>query len=118
MRPEQLARKIAVCGQASVVNDTVSNFTSAKTDWFPGQAKVLVDPHEAFLAKILLIQKAKTSIDISTYIFTVDDATNALMSELEKAMLRGVNVRMSVDEEGSLTNLVSDRYSHLRSLLL
>jgi putative cardiolipin synthase len=116
--PEEIRkRKIEVCGERSLRFDTTSNFDDQATGWFPGRAKILIDPHEALLAKLLLIQRAKKSIDISTYIYTVDESSNAILDELRLAIQRGVNVRFMIDSGGSLGTGFMNQYRHVRALL-
>ena len=117
LRPEELTRKIEVCGADSILHDSTGNFSPKTTGWFEGYSKALVDPHEAFLAKVLMIQKAKKSIDISTYIFSVDEASNAYMEQLRLAIARGVNVRFMIDASGSMGEAMKDQYRHLRALI-
>jgi putative cardiolipin synthase len=118
MRPEQKKRKIEVCGADSISVDTLSNFKAQPTGWFPGKIKVLADPHEALLAKLLLIERAQMSIDISTYIFEADESAMAILDGLRLALLRGVNVRLMIDAGGSMGEALKDQYRALRSLLL
>lgn len=118
LTPEQEARKIEVCGKASLIEDSIGNFSDQTSPWFPGNAKVLFDPHEAYLARVILIQKAKISIDISTFTFNSDEATFGLLDELRKAIRRGVKVRFLADAFGSVHETLTDQYRHLRTLLL
>lgn len=111
-------RKIEVCGTRALSIDTLSNFDDRSTGWFPGRAKILASSHEALLAKLLLIEQAKKSIDLSTYIFTPDETAGAILDELRMAILRGVNVRFMIDGAGSLSEALSDQYRHLSALLL
>lgn len=118
MRPEQKMRKIEVCGAQSLIFDTLSNFKAQPTGWFPGRVKVLADPHEALLAKLLLIEKAQKSIDVSTYIFEADESAMAILDGLRLALLRGVNVRFMIDSGGSLGEALKHQYRSMRSLLM
>ncbi|MFL5812448.1 MAG: phospholipase D-like domain-containing protein [Bdellovibrionia bacterium] len=118
MTDDQKKRKIEVCGERSLESDSVSNFESQSTGYFPGRAKILADSHEALLVKLLLIEQAKKSVDISTYIFTPDETAKAILDELRMAILRGVNVRFMIDGGGSIAETVTDQYRHLRALLL
>lgn len=118
MSESQKQRKIEVCGARALDIDTLSNFDDRSTGWFPGQAKLLANSHEALLAKLLLIEQAKTSVDISTYIFTPDETAVAILDELRMAILRGVNVRFMIDAGGSIAETLTDQYRHFRALLL
>lgn len=117
LRNAQLVRKIAICGPESLIKDSTSNYSPESSGWFEGYSKVLVDPHEAFLAKVLMIQKAQKSIDISTYIFSADESSNAYLEQLRLAVRRGVNVRFSIDSSGSMGEALKDQYRHLQALL-
>ncbi len=112
------SRKIEVCGARALKVDTLSNFDDRATGWFPGRAKILADPHEALLAKLILIQKAKRSVDVSTFIFSSDEASMAILDALRLALLRGVNVRFMIDGAGSFGEALTGQYRHLRTLLL
>jgi putative cardiolipin synthase len=118
MDDAQRKRKIEVCGARALEFDSLSNFDERSTGYFPGRAKLLADSHEALLAKLLLIEQAKKSVDISTYIFTPDETAKAILDELRMAILRGVNVRVMIDGVGSVAETVIDQYRHLRALLL
>ena len=103
MPAAQKESKKQVCGPDSTIMDTLTHYGPTPTPYFPGYARVLVDPHEAVLAKLALIQNAKKSIDLSTYIFSSDLSSNAYGQELGRAIARGVNVRLMVDAGGSMT---------------
>jgi len=111
-------RKIEVCGAHALFVDTLSNFDDRGTGWFPGRALLLADSHEAILAKLLLIQKAKISVDLSTYIFAPDETSEAVLDALRLALLRGVHVRFMIDAGGSVGETLGDQYRHLRALLM
>jgi len=68
-----------------------------------GKAKLLLDPREGYLAKIMMIRNAKTTIDLSYYIFRNDDTGKAILHELRLAIKRGVKVRILVDSSGSIS---------------
>jgi cardiolipin synthase C len=114
---EEKARKIETCGVESLDKDTLSNYPKTPIPYFPGYTRVLADPHEALLAKVALIQAAKKSIDISTYIFSPDSSSNAYVDELRKAIRRGVNVRFLVDDLGSAMLEIKYFYNPIRALL-
>jgi hypothetical protein len=120
MTMEKRAEKIAACGAESLEHDSLSDYPklpTPSTPYFPGLVRVLANPHEAVLAKVALIQNAKKSIDLSTYIFTPDQSANAYADELNKALLRGVNVRVLVDAGGSMAFALKSSYNQIRSLL-
>lgn len=78
-------------------------------------AKLVMDPHEGILAKVLLIRKAKKTIDMTYFLF--DDSTSAklLMHEIRLAVKRGVKVRIMLDPVGSISRDMMDR--DLKSLI-
>ena len=66
----------------------------------PGQhmAYVLNTGDDALLVRVNLIRHAKTSIDIQTFIWANDDSGRFVINELWKAAMRGVDVRLLVDD--------------------
>lgn len=68
---------------------------------FDSKVKVISDPQEGFLAKIMMIRRAKHSIDIGTFIFKDDEVGLAILKELKDAVARGVDVQFLVDSQGS-----------------
>ncbi|MEQ1875812.1 MAG: phospholipase D-like domain-containing protein [Bdellovibrionia bacterium] len=72
---------------------------------FQASAKLAGDPQTAFLAKILMIRAAKSTIDIATYEFLEEAASYAVLCELKHALDRGVSVRILADSVAS-ANLV------------
>lgn len=87
----------------STIADSVKDFKITPDLPIDTVAKLVIDPHEAILAKVLLIRKAKKTIDL-TY-FTFDDTPSAklLMHELRLANKRGVKIRMMYDPVGSIS---------------
>ena len=79
-----------------------------------GKAKLLVDPQEAYVSKIMMIRKAKYSLDISYYIFHDDESGRALLHEVRQAIKRGVKVRIRLDSLGSVAN--APFYSEVKAL--
>ncbi len=67
-----------------------------------GIAKVVVEPWEALLARVLAIRAAKSTIDISVYTFNDDESGTLVLGELQRAVARGVKVRILVDSFGTL----------------
>lgn len=117
LTPEQKARKIEVCGEGSLQKDTLADYPRRPTPYFPAYTRVLADPREALLAKVALIQAAKRSIDVSTYIFSPDYSSDTYVDELRKAIKRGVDVRLMVDAGGSLALAAKHFYNPIRALL-
>ncbi len=68
-----------------------------------GKTKLLLDPREGYLAKIMMIRNAQETIDLSYYIFKNDDTGKAILHELRLAIKRGVKVRILVDSSGSIS---------------
>jgi cardiolipin synthase C len=58
---------------------------------------VYTDNDAAFLSKLRMIEGARTSIDLSYYIFTDDESSSKLIKALLDATRRGVTVRLLVD---------------------
>lgn len=66
------------------------------------KTKLVLDPREGYLAKIMMIRNAKKTIDLSYYIFKDEDTGNALLHEVRMAIKRGVKVRILIDSSGSI----------------
>ncbi len=65
--------------------------------------KVIANPKEALATTVSMIRDAQHTLDISTYIISPDQSGRIVISEIEKAALRGVSIRLLVDSYGSLT---------------
>jgi cardiolipin synthase len=61
----------------------------------------LVNGDEAFPAMLEAIDSAKKTISLCTYIFDNDDSGKKFVEALERAMKRGVEVRVLIDAAGS-----------------
>lgn len=61
------------------------------------EGRVYTDNDAAFLSKLRMIEGARTSIDLSYYIFTDDESSSKLIKALLDATRRGVTVRLIVD---------------------
>lgn len=84
-------------------SDVFNSFTKANKDLASeGKFKLLVDPHESLMARIMLIRDAKKTIDLTYYIFQDSETSKLLIGELRQAIRRGVDVRLMVDGSGSL----------------
>lgn len=83
--------------------ESIKDFKVDNSGPINGQSKLLLDPHEGYLSKILLIRNAKKTLDLSYFIFTGDDTAKALLHELRLAIKRGVKVRLLVDSTGSFS---------------
>jgi cardiolipin synthase A/B len=68
----------------------------------PGnQIQPLLNGDEAFPAMLSAIDEAKSSISLTTYIFDNDSAGRRFVAALERAVKRGVEVRVLVDAAGT-----------------
>lgn len=106
LNPKFLPPKIAKEVEKDVQVETADLFNTFQKEVkdlaHEAQFKMLVDPHEALMARIMLIRKAKTSIDLTYYIFQDSETSKILIDEIRQALRRGVNVRMMVDGSGSI----------------
>lgn len=84
------------------ITESIRDFEIGKDVPTNGKTKLLLDPREGYLAKIMMIKNAKKTIDLSYYIFKDDDTGNAILHELRLAIRRGVKVRILVDSSGSI----------------
>ena len=68
----------------------------------PGKSAVLAlaDGRDAFAARVLMIRAAEVSLDVQYYIWQTDTTGWILLDELRKAALRGVRVRLLLDDNG------------------
>lgn len=78
------------------------------------EAKIILDPQEGLLAKVLMIRNAKKTIDLTYFIFQNDDTNKTILNELRLAIKRGVKVRLMVDSLGSLSK--APFYSDIKAL--
>ena len=68
----------------------------------PGRSGVLPlqDPRVAFAARMQLARAAERTLDVQYYIWQDDITGTMLLGELERAALRGVRVRLLLDDNG------------------
>jgi cardiolipin synthase len=108
-RPEASFRQDgSVKPEETALEDLVGNVTG----WplLRGNAiRPLVNGEEAYPAMIRAIDEAATSLALSTYIFDNDEAGTLFVEALDRAVKRGVDVRVLVDSVGG-------RYSFPRML--
>ncbi len=97
------------------VTESIRDFELRADSSIKGTTKLVLDPREGFLAKIMMIRNAKKTIDLSYYIFKSDDSGNALLHELRMAIKRGVKVRILVDSSGSISK--APFYDDIKSLV-
>ena len=84
-------KTLSVEGQKAIEDDLKKVHATSDT-------VTLIDNHEdAFKVRMAMIQSAKESIDISTYIIHQGSTTNQIFSELINAAERGVRVRIVAD---------------------
>ena len=83
---------------------------------YPGLSgyHVLSEPIEAFAARLLMIEKAQSSVDIQYYIWRNDTIGSLMMDALIRAADRGVRVRLLLDDNnsGSLDTLLASLNLH------
>lgn len=66
------------------------------------RVQALINGDEAFPAMIAAIESAKTSISLATYIFDRDRSGRQFVAALGRAVGRGVQVRVLIDDAGAL----------------
>lgn len=98
------------------ISESIKDFKVENDGPLNAQSKLLLDPHEGYLAKILLIRNAKKTLDLSYFIFSDDDTGKALLHELRLAIRRGVKVRLLVDSTGSFSSK-APFYSDIKALV-
>jgi cardiolipin synthase len=81
---------------AELVDRVASRRLTAGNDVVP-----LVDGDEAYPSMVEAIDAAVHSVALSTYIFDNDRAGNLFLDALERAVMRGVEVRVLIDTVGS-----------------
>ena len=69
---------------------------------------------DALLARIYLIRSAQRSIDIQTFIWANDASGRYVMYELTQAALRGIQVRILIDDLSARAN--PEHVAHLATL--
>jgi putative cardiolipin synthase len=78
--------------------------------------KPIITRQEGLLAKLMMANQAQYTIDLTYYIFNIDDSGLALVDALKKAVERGVNIRVMVDSLGSASATLKGN-PHFRALL-
>lgn len=81
--------------------DSVLDFPQTKELPIDDAIKVIKNPDEGLLAKIMMIRNAKKSIDLTYFLFDQSEASKALLHELKEAAQRGVKIRILYDPVGS-----------------
>ena len=97
------------------ITESIRDFELKADAPIKGKTKLVLDPREGYLAKIMMIRNAKKTIDLSYYIFKSDDTGNAILHEIRQAIKRGVKVRILVDSSGSISK--APFYNDIKSLV-
>ncbi|MDO4695911.1 MAG: phospholipase D family protein [Neisseria sp.] len=63
--------------------------------------RLLADPHDALIARAVLIGQAEQSLDLAYYIWKDDLSGRLLLSMLQQAARRGVRVRLLLDDNNT-----------------
>ena len=71
------------------------------------RVQALVNGDEAFPAMLAAIEKATVSVSLATYIFDNDRSGNQFVAALARAVARGVQVRVLIDDAGARYSLPS-----------
>jgi putative cardiolipin synthase len=97
-------------------SDEVSRNLNASAGDLNALVKPVILPQEGYLAKLMMIRQAKYTVDLTYYIFSIDESGQALVNELMAAVRRGVSVRVMVDSLGSLEASMKGN-PHFRTML-
>ena len=97
IHPEQQVPELM---QLGILADTIGRLS--RYNFTVGNHFVPLRSEEAMLAMLSAIRSAKHSISLCSYIFEANGVGAEFVAELEKAKLRGVQVRVLVDEMGTL----------------
>ena len=93
------------CAVASPLLDLGDAAFAESTPTAPQHKVVLLDGgQDALLARVHLIRAARRSIDLQTFHFEKDDAGRVVLDELRAAALRGVKVRLLMDQLNGLAD--------------
>ena len=93
------------CAVASPLLDLGDAAFAESTPTAPRHKVVLLDGgQDALLARVHLIRAARRSIDLQTFHFEEDDAGRVVLDELRAAALRGVKVRLLMDQLNGLAD--------------
>ncbi|MEO6155333.1 MAG: phospholipase D family protein [Thermomonas sp.] len=96
------------CALASPLHEMADRALAESTPASPRHNVVLLDKGaEALLARIHLIRSARRSIDLQTYIFAEDESAQLVLDELQAAALRGVKVRLLLDQLSALEKVAT-----------
>ena len=102
-RSDQIA--CADCAVASPLLALGDAAYAASTPQAPHHRVVLLDAgQDSLLARVHLIRAARRSIDLQTFHFERDDSGRVVLDELRAAALRGVKVRLLMDQLNGLAD--------------
>ncbi|MEP7187356.1 MAG: phospholipase D family protein [Rhodanobacter sp.] len=94
------------CAVPSPLLDAATQAMARSTTAHPVHVVTLLNESEpALAARVNLIRAAKRSIDVQTYIWSLDDVGDLMLNELVNAARRGVKVRILADQLFSLDSL-------------
>lgn len=110
-----LENRSALREKYETITESIRDFEIKSDSPIKGKTKLVLDPREGYLAKIMMIRNAKKTIDLSYYIFKSDDTGNAILHELRMAIKRGVKVRILVDSSGSISK--APFYNDIKALI-
>lgn len=97
---------IDACAEASPLHALGASAYAKSTPEIPRHYALILDQgQDALLARINLIRSARQRIDLQTYIFDQDDSARLVLEELLGAARRGVQVRVLVDQMGTMVDL-------------
>ncbi len=82
------------------------------------EAKLVMDPHEALMAKVLMIRRAKRTVDLTYFLFDESHSAKLLLNEIRLAVKRGVKVRIMLDPVGSFQGRSILKNDDLKALTL
>ncbi len=71
--------------------------------------KIIERAEDGLLAKVMLIRKAKKSIDLTYFLFDDSEAAQVLLHEIRLAAKRGVKIRLMYDPVGSKMGTATPR---------
>ena len=102
-RSDQIA--CADCAVASPLLALGDAAYAASTPQAPRHRVILLDAgQDSLLARVHLIRAARRSIDLQTFHFERDDSGRVVLDELRAAALRGVKVRLLMDQLNGLAD--------------
>ena len=89
--------------------DSLLDFRSKAHIPINDSIKIIDKAEDGLLAKIMLVRKAKKSIDLTYFLFDDSEAAQVLLHELRLAAKRGVKIRIMYDPVGSKLGTTTPR---------